>query len=314
MGKKATHVVSDSELESLYLSLIDDKEILQCFLNLPCCFLNKEKEKRPKKCRKYSAGTDSLAYNGNNHFSDSNAEHCYLNLPEDMVEDNPLDLENIKEKQDEDNDIQQSLTKHPTWYSRKNINDDANILCYTKPGDNAANWKIVLPKDLVVPKIRWYHQVTGPPGNKKLYQHIHQQYYICDLRRLVDNFKCNYHQRSKLDGKGYGFLPEQEVRSLPFEECATDLIGPRTIQVCGKPYKFEALTVIDTLTNLIEFIRIDDKRSKTVARKFVQCWLTRYPWPQCCVHDSGTEFTGQEFQMLLQNGHIRDMCTTAKKP
>jgi hypothetical protein len=31
-----------------------------------------------------------------------------------MVEDKPLDLENIKEKQDEDNDPQQSLTKHPT--------------------------------------------------------------------------------------------------------------------------------------------------------------------------------------------------------
>ena len=99
VGKKATHVVSDSELELLYLSLIDDKEILQCFLNLPCCSFNKEKEKRPKKCRKCSAVTHSSAYNGNNHFCDSNAKHCYLNLPEDMVEDNPLDLENIKEKQ-----------------------------------------------------------------------------------------------------------------------------------------------------------------------------------------------------------------------
>jgi hypothetical protein len=44
-GKKAAHVVRDSELESLYSSLIDDEEILQCFLNLPCCFLNKEKRK-----------------------------------------------------------------------------------------------------------------------------------------------------------------------------------------------------------------------------------------------------------------------------
>ncbi len=114
VGKKTTHVVSNSELESLYSSLIDDKEILQCFLNLPCCLLNNEKEKRPKKYRKYSADTHSLAYNGHNHFCDSNVEHCYLNLPEDMVEDNPLDLENIKEKQDEDNDLQQSLTKHPT--------------------------------------------------------------------------------------------------------------------------------------------------------------------------------------------------------
>ena len=56
-----------------------------------------------------------------------------------MVEDNPLDLENIKEKQDEDNDLQTSLTKHPTWYSHKNINDVDDILCYTEPGDNAAN-------------------------------------------------------------------------------------------------------------------------------------------------------------------------------
>ncbi len=67
------------------------------------------------------------------------------------------------------------------------------------------------------------------------------------------------------------------------------------------------------MTNLVELIRIDDKRSKTVARKFAQCWLTHYPWPQCCVHNPGTEITGPEFQALLQNFHIRDVCTTAKK-
>ncbi len=39
-----------------------------------------------------------------------------------------------------------------------------------------------------------------------------------------------------------------------------------------------------------------------------------YPWPQHCVHDTGTEFTKTEFQTLLQNCHIRDVCTTAKNP
>jgi hypothetical protein len=264
--------------------------------------------------RKYSANTHSLAFDGNNHFCDSNAEHCYLNLPEDMVEDNLLDLENIKEKQDEDNDLQQSLTKHPTWYSRKNNNDVDDILCYTKPGDNAANWKIVLPKDLIVLTIRWYHQVTGHPRSKRLYQHIHQRYHYCDLHRLVDNFKCSYCQRNKADGKGYGFLPEQKVRLIPFEECAMDLIGPWTVQVRGNLYEFKALTVIDTVIILVKLIRIDDKRSKTVARKLAQCWLTCYPWPQHCVHDPGTEFTGPKFQTLLQNCHIRNVCSTAKNP
>ncbi len=79
------------------------------------------------------------------------------------------------------------------------------------------------------------------------------------------------------------------------------------------PYEFKAFTVIDTVTYLVKLIRIDDKRSKTVARKFAQCWLMPHPWPQHCVHDPGTEFTGPEFQMLLQNCHIRDVCTTAAK-
>ena len=65
--------------------------------------------------------------------------HCYLNLPEDMVEDNPLDIENIEEKQDEGNELQQSATKHPEWYSRKTCNDITNVLCYTKPCDDPAN-------------------------------------------------------------------------------------------------------------------------------------------------------------------------------
>jgi hypothetical protein len=30
-------------------------------------------------------------------FYDSTVEQCYLNLPEDMAEDNPLDLENIRD-------------------------------------------------------------------------------------------------------------------------------------------------------------------------------------------------------------------------
>jgi hypothetical protein len=172
-GKKIAHSVSDSEsnneIESLGSSLTDDKEILECLLNLPC--ISSNKKQRHTKHRKFDnrkslpkkkVKTLVTQYNQNHgRVCDSNVEHCYFNLPEDMVEDNPLDLENIKEKQDEDNDFSQSLMRHPTWYSHKNINDVNNILCYTKSGDNALNWKIVLPKDLIRPTIMWYHQVVG---------------------------------------------------------------------------------------------------------------------------------------------------------
>jgi transposase InsO family protein len=147
-----------------------------------------------------------------------------------------------------------------------------------------------------------------------LYEQIRQRYYNRDLRRYIDNFNCEFCQRNQLDGRGYGLLPEREVRSIPFEECAVDLIGPWIVQVRGNPYEFSALTAIDTVTNLVELIRVDDKYSETIARKYAQCWFSCYPWPQRCVHDPGTEFTGPEFQTLLENCHIKDVCTSAKNP
>ena len=54
---------------------------------------------------------------------------------------------------------------------------------------------------------------------------------------------------------------------MPFKECAVDLIGPWVVQVCGNPYEFDALTVIDTATNLVELIRVDDKKLRYHRKK-----------------------------------------------
>jgi hypothetical protein len=83
---------------------------------------------------------------------------------------------------------------------------------------------------------------------------------------MVDNLNCNFCQRNKLDGKGCGFLPERKVHSIPFEECAVSLIRPWTVQVCGRPYKFEALTIIDTVTNLVKLVRNEKKTSCKCSR------------------------------------------------
>ena len=103
-------------------------------------FFQQGTEKRHAKCKKIGdrktlpkkkAKTLVTQYNQNHCHHNDTAEQCYLNLPEDRVEDNPLDLENIKERQDEDDNLMQSKVRHPTWYSRKTINDVDDILCYT---------------------------------------------------------------------------------------------------------------------------------------------------------------------------------------
>ncbi len=73
MGKEAATVVSDSESTTEHSSLT---EILKCLLNLPCLHLKKKESKRPKKWRKMEQDS---------HYID----HCYLNLPEDMIEKEP---------------------------------------------------------------------------------------------------------------------------------------------------------------------------------------------------------------------------------
>ena len=61
-------------------------------------------------------------------------------------------------------------------------------------------------------------------------------------------------------------------------------------------------------------MRIDNKRSESIATLFGNEWLSRYPRPQKVVHDNGGEFVGYEFQELLVNYGILSVPTTVKNP
>jgi hypothetical protein len=72
---------------------------------------------------------------------------CYLNLPDDIVDNNPLDMENIKEQQDADDALLQYATKYADRYMRKRISTVDDILCYAKPQDPPNNRKIALQEN-----------------------------------------------------------------------------------------------------------------------------------------------------------------------
>ena len=93
-----------------------------------------------------------------------------------------------------------------------------------------------------------------------------------------------------------------------------DLIGPWTIPIDGTDHTFRALTVIDTVTNLVEIVRISNKTAAHVALHFENSWLCRYPRPLTCTHDQGTEFTGWDFQHMLRRHNIHANCISAKNP
>jgi hypothetical protein len=72
--------------------------------------------------------------------------------------------------------------------------------------------------------------------------------------------------------------------------------------------------MINPSTNLLELIVVSDKESCTVACAFNHSWLLHYPRPLICLHDKGTEFTGIEFQELLQSYGIKAVIVTTANP
>ncbi len=74
------------------------------------------------------------------------------------------------------------------------------------------------------------------------------------------------------------------------------------------------MTCFDTALNLVKLICIDIKTAKYIRDKFIQSWLCQYPHPVGCLHDKGGEFIGQNFQWLLENFSIKDVCSTSKNP
>ena len=115
---------------------------------------------------------------------------------------------------------------------------------------------------------------------------IQTRYYHPNLRSHIDNFVCKKCQIHKLSGKDFRLLPERDVNILPWQEVTVDLIGPWAVQLHDKWYEFNALRSIDTVTNLVELIRVDRKTYAHIRSKWDQSCLARYPWPKICVHDN----------------------------
>jgi hypothetical protein len=197
---------------------------------------------------------------------------CHLNLPKTPhLDENLLNYAHIRELKQQVKQLLALQVKYPNNYVNLQLDDDVNdIICYKKD-PTQPNWKITLPKSMVVDTVKWFHQVMGHPGEKRLREILNQRYHHPKLCYHIDKLKCTDCQQYKLAGRGYGLLPEQEVQIAPWEEVAINLIGPWKVKVDGQQVKFNAITYIDTALNLVKLIRVDNKTANTYvtsSRKF----------------------------------------------
>jgi hypothetical protein len=216
--------------------------------------------------------------------------------------------------QQQDKQLLALQVKYPDNYDNLQLDDNIDVIICYKKDPNQPNWKIRLPESTVVDTVKWFHQVMGHPGEKRLCEALNQHYHHPKLRYHIDKLKCKGCQKYKLAGHGYGLLPEQEVRVAPWEEVALNLIGPWKLKVNGQQVELNALTCVDMALNLVELICVDNETAENICDKFTQSWLCQYPCPAQCLHDKRGEFIGQNFQWLLEIFSITDICSTSKNP
>ena len=225
------------------------------------------------------------------------------------VEDFPLTLENIQQQQQND----------PAMLPL--ADDDAfelqtfNGLELISRRDANGHWRIVIPEALIHPTLVWYHGILGHAGTNRLATTIRNHLWFPSIDRRVQEFvnSCAICQHNKNPGMPYGHTAPREETSQPFSDIAVDLIGPWKIRVPNLgELSINAVTITDICTTLSEIQRIESKHSDHVAMQVENAWIARYPMPQRCIHDNGTEFTGLAFQTMLQRNGITGVPTTAR--
>jgi hypothetical protein len=133
---------------------------------------------------------------------------CYFNLPDTpQLDENPLNYAHIHELQQKDEQLALQV-KYPDNYVNLQLDDNVNdIICYNKDLTQP-NWKIALPESMISDAVKWFHQVMGHPGEKRLQETLNQRCHHPKLRYHIEKLKCKDCQKYKLAGHGYGLLPK----------------------------------------------------------------------------------------------------------
>lgn len=166
--------------------------------------------------------------------------------------------------------------------------------------------------------VQWYHEITvHSTGMDKLEALIRRNFYHPHIRNSVRHVlsNCTICPTVRLADKPQGQLAPRDAPIAPWSEVHVDYIGPWTITVNKIDMKFDALTCIDPVTNLLEIIRLQGPKTAENTRKlFENHWLARYPRPLRIIHDHGPEFDGHDFQFPLDYAGIHAVNISPNTP
>ena len=218
----------------------------------------------------------------------------YFNAP---AGPNPISYARIRQWQQADPVLVNNLAVQPQLYHMQLFGQHWLICRRDHPQHQ--NWKICVPDAMLAPLLDWYHEVLLHLGVTRQVQSLQAHYFHPHLAAAVKQWidRCRECQLNKNPTVQFGQLPPREAHYAPFYEVAVDSVGPWPVRINNEVVEFKALTMIDTVTNFVEIVRVNDGTAAEASRVFQQQWLYRYPRPVRLIHDAGSEFKA-EFMAL----------------
>ena len=171
----------------------------------------------------------------------------------------------------------------------------------------------IIPRSLSSRIIKLCHGIAHHSSNRTT-NIVSNRYYWMGMNKDVKEFcrNCIDCQQSKID-KHIVIPPQQiEIPKGRFVHVNMDIVGPLPVTKCsGNRY---LLTCIDRFSRWPEAWPIPDITTETVARKFVEEWVSRFGIPAKITTDRGPQFQADLYRKFADLLGVQLISTSAYNP
>ena len=141
---------------------------------------------------------------------------------------------------------------------------DHNSLCIRPTPASDPTWRICLPDAMLIPLVKWYHERTvHSTGMDRLEQlirhHFHHPGICATVQKVVS--ACPVCPQVCHASPQHGQLAPQDAPITQWSKVHVDYIGPWFVKVNGQELKFDALTMIEPVTNLLEVVHLQGSKN-----------------------------------------------------
>jgi len=175
--------------------------------------------------------------------------------------------------------------------------------------------RIVIPETWVKTVLEEVHMedaLSSHQGFKRTWEIVKGRYYWATMREDVKGFveECDRCNRNKRRLPFLGPLRRLEVNRRKFAAISVDLWGFAALPVVGRWRG--VLSIIDSLTNFVQFIPLEDRRMETVVKALARGWIAIFVVPESIHADD--EFCGSLKEAFCNYYRIKETFTGFYSP